>query len=79
MPKEHPHIVYNFGREEKVDKEALRRLPRSIGRFLSPEGTLQAEGEVDTPGLRHLYSNCIGPWTSCRSTRNRYSGKCMLP
>ena len=32
-----PRILYNFGREEEVDKNALRRLARSISRFLGPE------------------------------------------
>lgn len=54
-----PRIVYNFGREEKVDKEALRRLVRSINRFLGPEEALR--GEVDgKTGLRFIASKSLG-------------------
>ena len=35
-------MIYSFGREDELDKEALRRLARSIGRFLSPEDALEA-------------------------------------
>lgn len=30
-------VIWSFGREDELDKEALRRLSRSISRFLSPE------------------------------------------
>jgi hypothetical protein len=33
-------IIYNFGRADQVDREALKRLVRSICRFLSPEEEL---------------------------------------
>lgn len=35
-------MIYSFGREDELDKEALRRLARSISRFLSPEDALEA-------------------------------------
>jgi hypothetical protein len=35
-------VLYSFGREEEVDREALRRLIRSINRFLGPEGNYHA-------------------------------------
>jgi hypothetical protein len=35
-----PRILYNFGRREQVDQEALRRLVRSINRFLGPKDEL---------------------------------------
>lgn len=35
-------ILFNFGRHEEVDLEALRRLVRSITRFLGPENALKA-------------------------------------
>jgi hypothetical protein len=35
-------MIWSFGREDELDKEALRRLARSIGRFLSPEDALEA-------------------------------------
>lgn len=42
-------IVYNFGRADHVDEAALRRLAKSITRFLSPEDALQAQAEL-APG-----------------------------
>ena len=36
-------MIYSFGREDELDKEALKRLARSISRFLSPEDALKAE------------------------------------
>lgn len=36
-------MIWSFGREDELDKEALKRLARSIGRFLSPEDALEAE------------------------------------
>lgn len=54
-----PHIAYSFGREEEVDKEALRRLVHSINRFLGPEAALVAEAEGRV-GLRFLTSKPLG-------------------
>jgi hypothetical protein len=36
------HVIHTMGREDQVDAEALRRLVRSISRFLSPEEALSA-------------------------------------
>jgi len=55
-----PRIVYNFGREDEVDKEALRRLARSIGRFLGPDSALPAEEGSGTQELRYLGSRPLG-------------------
>ncbi len=35
-------VVYNFGRADQVDEVALRRLAKSITRFLSPEDAIRA-------------------------------------
>jgi transposase len=44
-------VIHNFGREDQLDREALRRLVRSIQRFLGGEETLRAS----TPeGFRFL-------------------------
>jgi hypothetical protein len=44
-------LIHNFGREDRLDREALARLVRSIQRFLGGEGTLRAQ----TPeGFRFL-------------------------
>ena len=36
-------VIHNFGREDKLDREALRRLVGSIQRFLGSEETLRAQ------------------------------------
>ena len=44
-------VIHNFGREDRLDREALARLVRSIQRFLGAEETLRAQ----TPeGFRFL-------------------------
>lgn len=54
-------ILYNFGREEEVDKEALRRLARSIARFLGPEDELGLGPELDgRHGIRFISSRPMG-------------------
>lgn len=40
-------VLYNFGRADQLDLEAIRRLIRSLSRFLSPEEMLQAQGALD--------------------------------
>jgi len=54
-----PRIVYSFGREDKVHKEALRRLVRSINRFLGPEQAVRAEADGKA-GLRFVASRALG-------------------
>ncbi|MBE0467659.1 MAG: IS1634 family transposase, partial [Candidatus Desulforudis sp.] len=40
-------VIYNFGREEHVDRQGLERLARSISRYLGPEETLRFESSRD--------------------------------
>lgn len=40
-------VLYNFGREEEVDREALVRLVKSITRFLGPEEALRTQAELN--------------------------------
>ena len=49
-------VIHNFGRADKVDREALRRLVSSIGRFLEPtEAVAATEGsEVEIVDARHF-------------------------
>lgn len=54
-------VIHNFGREDELDVSALRRLARSIGRFLGPEDALQLEAELGrTAGLRFVSSRPFG-------------------
>jgi hypothetical protein len=54
-------VIHNFGRADKVDHEALKRLVTSISRFLTPEqaATAAAAGEVEVLDSRRLG----GAWT----------------
>jgi len=36
-------VIHSFGREDKLDREVLQPLVRSISRFLEPKQTLQAD------------------------------------
>jgi hypothetical protein len=49
-------VIYNFGRAEKVDREALGRLVSSISRFLTPEQAVSAAAgaEVEVLDSRRL-------------------------
>jgi transposase len=40
-------VIYNFGRIESLDVEQLKRLVRSISRFLSPEDALETRAEIE--------------------------------
>ena len=40
-------VIYNFGRADKVDREALRRLVSSISRFLEPAEAIAATDGTD--------------------------------
>jgi len=42
-----PKILFNFGRRENVDEEALRRLVRSISRFLGSDDGAMVQAELD--------------------------------
>lgn len=39
-------VLFNLGREEEVDKEGLKRLVKSISRFLGPEEALKTEAQL---------------------------------
>jgi transposase len=50
-------VLYNFGRADRLDVEAIRRLVKSLSRFLSPEEVLQALGTLEA--MKFLGSR---PW-----------------
>ena len=37
-------VLYTFGRSDSLDLDAIRRLVRSLCRFISPEDALEAQG-----------------------------------
>jgi hypothetical protein len=50
-------VIHNFGRADKVDREALARLVRSISRVLEPSGdgrAAEGSGDVEIVDARHL-------------------------
>lgn len=47
-------VVYNFGRADQVDEVALRRLAKSITRFLSPEDALRVQAELSEEQLQEM-------------------------
>lgn len=53
-------VLFNLGREEEVDREALKRLVKSINRFLGPEETLRYEAEAGVTPLKFVSSRPLG-------------------
>lgn len=59
MPR--ARVLYNFGREDAVDRAALARLVRSVSRFLTPEDALRAQAAAgDSAVLRFVESRPLG-------------------
>jgi hypothetical protein len=55
-------VIHSFGREDRLDREALGRLVRSLTRFLEPEQALAAQTPEE---LRFLRSRPMGgAWCS---------------
>jgi transposase len=51
-------VLYTFGRADSLDLGAIRRLVRSLCRFISPEDALEAQGSM--PALRFIRSAPLG-------------------
>ena len=53
-------VLYNFGRLEDLDMNQLKRLVKSVSRFLKPEDVLDAQAalELDEPDIK---------WKTCKS------------
>jgi hypothetical protein len=51
-------VLYTFGRSDSLDVDAIRRLVRSLCRFISPEEALEAQGS--THALRFIKSAPLG-------------------
>jgi transposase len=54
------NVLFNFGREEEVDKDALKRLVQSIYRFLGPEEAMQSNADKSSSLLRFISSKPLG-------------------
>lgn len=50
-------VIYNFGRKDQVDQEAIKRLINSLCRFLSPEQASEAEAKTKHPELSKFLSS----------------------
>lgn len=56
-----PQVLHHFGRADQLDIDALRRLVRSISRFLEPEEAARINGQMDNePPFEFLGSRQIG-------------------
>ena len=69
-------IIHRFGRADQVDREALARLVRSIGRFLDPAAAVAAaaSGEV-----RIIESRAMGSaWLADRLWERLQIGKTIV-
>jgi len=54
-------VLYTFGRADALDVDAIRRLTKSLSRFLTPAETLQIQGTTDGKApLRFLKSVPMG-------------------
>lgn len=53
-------VLYTFGRADSLDVDAIRRLTRSLSRFLTPEEALKIQGADNGAPLRFLKSAPIG-------------------
>jgi hypothetical protein len=40
-------VIYSFGRADEIDLDAIRRLVKSLCRFLCPEDALQAQATLE--------------------------------
>ncbi|MGB6864087.1 MAG: IS1634 family transposase [Candidatus Aminicenantaceae bacterium] len=54
------NVLYSFGREDSLDVEAIRRLVRSLCRFISPEDAAEAEARLQSPALHFVKSVPLG-------------------
>jgi hypothetical protein len=62
-------VIHNFGRADKVDREALSRLVSSISRFLTPE---QAASAASGAEVEVLDSRRLGAaWTLASGSDSR--------
>ena len=55
-------VIHSFGREDRLDREALGRLVRSIARYLGPEAELAATAAdgAETAPLKFVSSKAMG-------------------
>ena len=58
-------VIHNFGRADKVDRDALARLVASISRFLTPEQAAAAHGGGEVEVLTPAAWAGRGCWTGC--------------
>ena len=54
------NVLYTFGRADSLDVDAIRRLVRSLCRFISPEDAAEAEGRLQSPALHFVKSVPLG-------------------
>jgi len=72
-------VVYSFGRREDLDLDAIKRLVKSLCRFLSPQEAVQAEQQLDgSSALRFIKSRPAGGAYLLRGLWNQLGiGECL--
>lgn len=73
------NVLYSFGRREELDLDAIKRLVKSLCRFLSPEEALQAQQTADNvSALRFVRSRPAGGAYLLRSLWDQlHIGECL--
>ena len=69
-------VIYSFGRRDQLDVDALKRLVKSLGRFLKPEDVVQLEHQ--TEDLKFVSSRPAGGAYLLRGIWDRLGiGECL--
>ena len=58
-------ILHNFGREDEIDKDQVRRLVAALSRLLDPAEALAARGRASCRSPRRGPWAARTPWTGC--------------
>ena len=53
-------VIYSFGREDELDRAALKRLVESISRYLTPGETIRAQGNAGRTDIEYVSSRSFG-------------------
>jgi transposase len=53
-------VIYSFGREDELDRAALKRLVESISRYLAPGEAIRAQGSAGRTDIEYVSSRSFG-------------------
>ena len=60
-----PQVLYSFGREDALDRDAIKRLVASLSRLLDPADALAATAGLTWPSSSRARSEARMCWTRC--------------